>query len=191
MPKLMKREALLSITKTREATVQASTTDDDDVLDFVIVSKDNDGMRYSWDMGGFYIEKLSIEGANLDRLNTFFKDHHRGVDSAIGHVSRKAVGDVVTASVTFDEDGASVKRKYLNKTLSDVSIGYEIKKYEVEERDKEPDIVTITEYEIFELSAVGIGFDRDAKHERGMDNIPAEQLREIGERLDRVASILK
>ena len=191
MQKIQKRDALLSATKTREGSMQVSQSEDENTLDFVIVSQNNEGSRYSWDMGGFYIEKLSIEGANLDRLNTFFKDHQRGVDSAIGHVSRKSVGDVVTASVTFDDDGASVKRKYLNKTLTDVSIGYLIRKYEVEEREKEPDIVTVTEYDIFELSAVGIGFDQDAKHERAMDDISPEQLREIGERLDHVASILK
>jgi len=163
--KLNKREALVGAVKTREG-VRAEVVENEELLDFVIVSKNNEGIRYSWDMGGFYIERLSIEGANLDKLNTFFKDHKRGVDDAIGHVSRKSVDEVVRASVLFDEDGSSVKRKYLNKTLTDVSIGYSINKYEVEERETEPDIVTVTDYDIIELSAVGVGFDPEAKHDQ-------------------------
>ena len=74
-------------------------------------------------------------------------------------------GGTIISDVTFGtgDDEQSIHRKYTEGILTDVSIGYQINKYEVEERDGEPDVVTITDYEIFELSAVGIGFDKGAK----------------------------
>lgn len=191
MSKIMKRQALKGASKTRSIQIRASQSDDTEELDFVIVSNDNGGIRYDWDMGGYYIEVLDVKGANLDRLNTFFKDHLRSVDSAIGRISRKSVGEVVRASVTFDDDGESVKRKYLNGTLTDVSVGYLINKYTVEEREGEPDIVTVTDYDIHELSAVGIGFDGGAKHERGAGMLTQEQMDELSKELDHIESILK
>ncbi len=192
MPKLMKRDALSGVLHARAESVPPTETDNDRKLTFTIVSPKNDGMRYDWFSGESYIERLDVSGAKTERLNTFFKDHNRGVDDAIGKVeSIRMDGDSLKADVVFGSDADSILTKYREGVLTDVSIGYAIEKYEVEEREGEADIVTVTEFEIFELSAVGIGFDRGAKHERAMSDIAPEQLREIGERLDRVASILK
>ena len=193
MPQLQKREALLGKVRSRAASSAPVVKEGDDrTLSFVIISPENEGMRYDWWSDESYIERLDLNGANTDRLNTFFKDHNRGVDDAIGKVESVRVdGDSLKADVFFGSDGESILSKYREGVLTDVSIGYAIDKYEVEEREGEPDIVTVTEFRIFELSAVGIGFDQGAKHERGAETVPEEMLREIAERLDAVASKLK
>ena len=189
---LQKREALVG--QVRKSTASSAPTQkegDDRTLSFTMISENNEGMRYDWWSGDSYIEKLDVNGADTERLNTFFKDHNRGVDDAIGKVESVRVdGGSLKADVVFGTDGESVLNKYREGVLSDVSIGYAIDKYEVEERDGEPDIVTVTAYRVFELSAVGIGFDQGAKHDRGAAAVPEEMLREIGERLDAVASKL-
>lgn len=193
MPKLQKREALNGVLHARAESVSPTSHEGDDrKLTFTIISADNEGMRYDWWSGESYVERLDVSGAKTDRLNTFFKDHNRGVDDAIGKVeSVRLDGDSLKADVVFGSDADSILNKYREGVLTDVSIGYAINTYEVEEREGEADVVTVTEFDIYELSAVGIGFDRGAKHERGMDDISPEQLRELGERLDRVASKLK
>jgi len=138
----------------------------DGVLSFVMVSEANSGSRYDWSTGKFYEELLDVNGANTARLNTFFKDHRHDVDSASGQVTNIRVEDsVLVGDVKFasDENSQAVYRKYADGVLTDVSIGYEIKNYTVEERESQDDLVTVTDYEIFELSAVGIGFDSGAK----------------------------
>lgn len=193
MPKLQKREALHGVLHSRAESMKPETnTEDERRLTFTIISPDNDGMRYDWYSGESYIERLDVNGAKFGRLNTFFKDHNRGVDDAIGRVeSVRLDGDSLKADVVFGSDADSILNKYREGVLTDVSIGYAINTYEVEEREGEADIVTVTEFDIFELSAVGIGFDRGAKHERGEVTITAEQIREMNETLDRVEKILK
>ncbi len=187
-----KRNALTGAIQTRASSVPPSDGGDDRTLTFTMISEENEGMRYDWWSGDSYIERLDASGAKTDRLNTFFKNHDRGVDDAIGRVTNVRMdGNSLKADVVFGSDADSILNKYREGILTDVSIGYAIEKYTVEERDGEPDIVTVTEFDIFELSAVGIGFDRGAKAERGAEKISPEQLREIGERLDRVSSILK
>lgn len=163
-----KRNALLGQVHTRQASVRMSsdTSSETNKLSFVMVSDNNGGMRYDWYSGETYIEELSIEGGSFESLNTFFKDHNRSVDSAVGRIENVRVeGGTIVSDVIFGTGDAeqSIYRKYSEGILTDVSIGYQINKYEVEERDGEPDIVTITDYDIFELSAVGIGFDKGAK----------------------------
>ncbi len=164
-----KRNALLGEVHYRQATVRLRTPSTDtkpNTHTFTIVSDDNGGMRYDWYSGESYLEELSIEGASFGSLRTFFKDHNRSVDSAIGRIEETRVdGGTIVSDVFFGSgiDEQNVYRKYDEDILTDVSIGYQINKYEVEERDSEPDIVTVTDYEIFELSAVGVGFDSGAK----------------------------
>lgn len=165
-----KRNALLGQVHHRHATVrlkkESDTQTKPNTHTFTIVSDDNGGMRYDWYSGESYLEELSIEGGSFESLNTFFKDHNRSVDSAIGRIENVRVdGGTIMSDVVFGTgaDEQSVHRKYTEGILTDVSIGYQINKYEVEERDGEPDVVTVTDYEIFELSAVGIGFDKGAK----------------------------
>ena len=191
---LNKREALKGVTQTRAAQI-STKKGDDGTLTFVMVSDKNDGERFDWGSGQFYVERLSIDGANTKSLNTFFKNHDRGVDDAIGKVTntRKQDGQLL-ADVSFDDDGLSIKRKYENGTLTDVSIGYRINKYEVEEREAELDLVTITDYDIIELSAVGIGFDSGAKHTGRESNLnigEEEMLKELMARLAELEKVSK
>lgn len=191
---LNKREALKGITQTRAAQISRQRGDDG-TLTFVMVSDKNEGERFDWGSGQFYVERLSIDGAKTETLNTFFKNHDRGVDDAIGKVTntRKQDGQLL-ADVSFDDDGLSIKRKYENGTLTDVSIGYRINKYEVEEREAELDLVTITDFDIIELSAVGIGFDSGAKH-TGRESIlnigEDEMLKELMARLAELEKVSK
>jgi len=166
----MKREALKGVLHARAESMTPSTHKEDDrKLTFTIISPNNDGMRYDWYSGDSYIERLDANGANSERLNTFFKDHNRSVDSAVGRIENVIVdGGTIRGDVVFGsgEDEQSIYRKYDEGILTDVSIGYRINKYEVEERSNEPDLVTVTDYDIFEVSAVGIGFDAGAKAQR-------------------------
>lgn len=166
-----KREALLGQVHYRKASSGSVATPSkkDNAHTFTLVSDDNGGMRYDWWSGDSYEEVLSIEGGRFDALNTFFKDHDRSVDSAVGRIEDVRVdGGTIKGDVVFGsgDDEQSIYRKYAEGILTDVSIGYRINKYEVEEREGEPDMVTVTDYDIFELSAVGIGFDKGAKIER-------------------------
>jgi len=188
MPKAMqKRDALVGQIHERKAQVAQSQTSSDS-LTFVMVSENNEGMRYDWRISDSeFIERLDINGADMSGLNTFFKNHSRGVDDAIGRIENTRMeGTSLLCDVVFDESGLDIKRKYENGTLTDVSIGYKINKYTVEERQGEPDIVTITDFSIVELSAVGIGFDsgakhqgRDAKFNTGEDEMPKELLERL------------
>ncbi|HKM18781.1 MAG TPA: Mu-like prophage major head subunit gpT family protein [Aliarcobacter sp.] len=132
---------------------------------FILISRNNEGERYDWWKDEIYIEKLDVNGANYERLNTFFKDHIRSVDSAIGRVENIRVENgELKADVIFgtDEESEKIFRKYVEGILTDCSIGYKINSLTVEERKGEPTIVTATSFEIRELSAVGIGFDSGA-----------------------------
>ena len=79
------------------------------------------------------------------------------------------------ADVRFgtDEHSQTIMRKYDEGLLTDVSIGYDIVDYKVEEKPNERDLVTVTSFEIRELSAVGVGFDKGAK-QRSQENIDGE-----------------
>lgn len=160
-----KRDALIGEIHQRKATA-SSTQTKEDRLTFVIISENNEGKRFDWRVSDdYYIERLDINGANTSELRTFFKDHNRSVDSAIGRVENvRKDGTSLLCDVVFDKSGEDIKRKYQNGTISDVSIGYRINTYEVEQRQGEPDVVTVTDFSIVELSAVGIGFDSGAKY---------------------------
>ena len=196
MPKnIQKRDALIGEMHSRKAAA-SSTQTKEDRLTFVIVSENNEGKRYDWRISDdYYIERLDISGADTSELRTFFKDHNRGVDNAIGRVEnvRKENASLL-CDVVFDTSGEDIKRKYQNGTLSDVSIGYRINAYEIEQRQGEPDIVTVTDFSIVELSAVGVGFDNGAKYtgreqqnkkgDTGMDELKKrlEELEKIAKR---------
>jgi len=155
---------------------------------FIFVSEDNGGMRYDWWSGESYEEVLTIEGGSTKSLNTFFKDHNRSVDSAVGRIENVRVeGGTIGGDVVFGtgEDEQSIYRKYDEGILTDVSIGYRINKYEVEEKEAEPDIVTVTDYDIFEVSAVGIGFDGGAKIDRSIVLDDEEEILARVEKLER------
>ena len=192
---ISRNEILKGESHYREATFIPSTTEDKDTLTFVMVSNQSGGTRFNWDKYEYYEEVLQVSGANTDKLNTFFKDHNRGVDDAIGNI--KSVSNEngeLLAEVSFDADGLAIKRKYENGTLSDVSIGYIINAYSVEEREGDIDLVTVADFDIVELSAVGIGLDRGAKYtgrEAQTKTGEEEMLKELMERLDSLEKVSK
>ncbi len=169
MPK-SKKEMLRNLTRTRSvgciAQRSAEQGQTDSTLTFTFVSDDNAGMRYDWGSGEYYNEILDVNGANTSRLKTFFKDHVRNVDGALAKVTNtrvengQLIGDVTFGS---DVDSQRIYTKYAEGILTDVSIGYEIRDYKIEQgANNERDNVTVTSYEVFEVSAVGIGFDKGA-----------------------------
>lgn len=170
-----KRNALLGNTRVhhQQHVPSGNESTDDSVVSFIFISGDNGGLRYDWDAGEHYEEVLDVNGASYGRLNTFFKDHFRSVDSAIGRIENVAkVGGTIVGDVRFGTGGdeRSVFRKYVEGILRDVSVGYNINAYTVEERDGQVDLVTITDFEIFEVSAVGIGFDGGATSRSSVNN---------------------
>ena len=179
-------QKLSGLTTQRNFVIDKSAINEETrTISFVLISEENEGERYDWWTDEKFIEKLDVNGARYERLNTFFKDHIRSVDSAIGKVVNVRVEDgKLKADVIFgtDEDSEKVFRKYIDGILTDCSIGYKIIATRVEERKGEPTLVTVVEFEIYELSAVGIGFDKGAKVGRelnlnGGDNPMNEELR--------------
>lgn len=162
--KIVKRLAGLEVQ--RKLTVDKKLINEETrTVPFIIISRNNEGERYDWWKDEIYIERLDVNGATHERLNTFFKDHIRSVDTAIGRVENIRVEDgELKADVVFgtDEESDKIFRKYVEGILTDCSIGYKINSVTVEERKGEPTIVTVTSFDIRELSAVGIGFDSGA-----------------------------
>jgi phage head maturation protease len=171
--------------QSRKANLKSTNNE---TLTFTMISDVNDGVRHSWS-GESYIERLDVNGAKFDELRTFFKNHNRDVDSAIGRIENVRVEDsTLVGDVVFDESGADIKRKYQNGTLTDVSIGYRIKDYKVEERKGELDLVTVTDFDVIELSAVGIGFDSGAKKR----NLEGDKMLEgLNKRLSELEAVAK
>lgn len=134
-------------------------------IPFILVSEQNAGERYDWWDDEVYVEELDVNGANFEALRTFFVDHNPNVENAIGRIenTRKSDGRIV-ADVVFGKDQKSdlVFQKYVDRILTDVSIGYRVKDIQVTEKKGEPAHVLVTDFEIIELSAVWKGFDKGA-----------------------------
>ena len=181
-----KAEELVGCSMERKASfVRAKEGVDDTVLSFIMVSSENEGVRYDWSSGEYFVERLDPLGAEYSNLNTFFKNHDRSVESAVGSIiNLRKDADGVYADVRFGSDDGSqlIAQKYREGLLTDVSIGYDIKDYKVEEKPNERDMVTVTSYEIRELSAVGVGFDKGAK-QRSQETKDIPMNKEFLERL--------
>ena len=191
MPKIKdferKSASLQGTTQTRGGHLSINKTDTENrTLDFVFVSDDNTGKRYDYGSGEYYDETLDVNGANVESLRTFFKNHNRDVEDAIGKIANARVenGQLI-GEVTFGSDPVSdgIFRKYVDGILTDVSIGYTIKDFSVKRgSENERDSVTVTDFDIFEVSAVGIGFDSNAKkryNDDEVDTMTKEQLQRL------------
>ncbi len=135
------------------------------MIPFVLVSEQNAGERYDWWNDEVYIEELDVNGARIEELQTFFKDHKTSVDTAIGRVENARIEEGrIKADVFFgtDDDASRVFKKYEDRILTDVSVGYYVNDIVVTERKGEPTHVLVTDYTIVELSAVWKGFDKGA-----------------------------
>ena len=95
----------------RKLSIESSSINESErKIPFILVSKDNQGERFDWWKVEIYIEKLDVNGANHERLKTFFKDHIRSVDNAIGKVENIRIEDgELKADVVFGTDEESVK----------------------------------------------------------------------------------
>lgn len=148
-------------------------------LSFVMISKDNDTERFDWDKGK-YIERLDINGARFDALNTLFTDHEPSVDNAIAKIENiRMENDELVCDCIFgsDDRSQSIYKKYESGILSDVSIGYIIKEQK-ESKENGKRVVLVTDFEIFELSAVWRGADSGAK-KRAMEDEHMARIRQI------------
>ena len=176
----------------RKLSIESSSINESErKIPFILVSKDSQGERFDWWNDEVYIEKLDVNGANYERLKTFFKDHIRSVDNAIGRVENIRIEDgELKADVIFgsDEESEKIFRKYLDGILTDCSIGYKIISVTTEERKDEPTIVTVTEFEIRELSAVGIGFDKGATVGRNLEQGDDSMDKKLRKELDGLRS---
>jgi len=150
-----------SNTKERESVIDVENRS----IPFILVSDDNAGERYDWWNDEVYIEELDPNGARLDELKTFFKDHRQAVDTAIGRIENARVeSGEIKADVIFgtDDDADKVFTKYKDRILTDVSVGYYVNDIIVTSKKDEPDHILVTDYTIVELSAVWKGFDKGA-----------------------------
>ncbi len=147
------------------------------LIPFILVSKDNAGLRYDWWNDEVYEERLQVTGATFERLKTFFKDHIVSVDNAIGKVEDVRIEDgEIKANVIFgtDEVSNTIYTKFREGILSDVSIGYSIQEVVTTERENEPTEVLVTRFDIHEASAVWMGFDKNATIGRSKENLDEE-----------------
>jgi hypothetical protein len=165
MPPVLDNDAKDGFLK-RELPVQIRGEPKDNTIEVVLVSNNNGGRRFDWESGDYYIEELDPKGADTSRGLSFFKDHIASVDNAVGRVDNIRVeNDELISDIHFgsDEDSQRVLQKYRDGILTDVSIRYTQDEYTEQEIENGYNIRTITKYTLFEVSAVGIGFDAGAK----------------------------
>jgi len=192
----LKQNMLKGTTQNRTVSLTNPKIVTDNSLEFTFISNDNAGTRYDWTTDKYYTEVLDVNGADVKNLRTFFKNHHHDVDSAVGKIDNVRVeNDGLVGSVTFgsDADSQALLIKYKEGILTDVSVGYKILDYTVEDRSatNEQDIVTVTNFDIFEVSAVGLGFDSGAK-KRSINSIEDEKMdKELLERLAKLEAMAK
>lgn len=132
--------------------------------------------------GSYYQQvTMSASAVNLKRFAAsapFLKDHDSvTIDSVLGRVSNPRFVmldglnclfvDVIFSS---DEEAQKVKRKIMEGILTDFSIGFAVHDYKIQRDFKKVEgaeyskpLVTITEWEPYELSAVAIPADSNAK----------------------------
>ncbi len=117
-----------------------------------------------------YLEILDLGGANLERFNNgapVLNSHQsRTLSDQLGVVERAWVEDNVgKAQIRFSSrpDVEPIFNDVATGILRNVSIGYKINKEEREERDNEPDILRVKEFELYELSFVPIPADSKAQ----------------------------
>ncbi|QLI05770.1 hypothetical protein CINF_1284 [Candidatus Campylobacter infans] len=137
-------------------------------LTFCIVSKNSDAGRIDFFTGEYYIERLSVAGADTSELTTLFKDHEPSVDNAIARIENiRIVDDELLCDCVFSSDKSAqiIRQKYIERVLSDVSIGYLINDERVisPASSETSEIREVTSFKILELSAVWRGADSGAK----------------------------
>lgn len=139
------------------------------------------GLRSGWD--GQYYEELSMDPkhVNMTRLQTgaplLAAHNSHDLSAVIGVVERAWLeGNTGKALVRFstDPDADKIYQKVKEKVLRNVSIGYQVRKYEdVSEKGDAVRTYRATNWEPHEISIVPIGFDPEAQI-RSQENISTE-----------------
>ncbi|EIZ3764770.1 HK97 family phage prohead protease, partial [Campylobacter coli] len=114
------------------------------------------------------------------------------VDNAIARIenirieNNELVCDCIFAK---DEKSLDIFKKYQDGILSDVSIGYRVLKQVVDKKSS-PKRVLVTEFEIFELSAVWKGADKNAK-KRFEEDEEKKKIKALSEARERELKLLE
>lgn len=158
----------------------------------LIFSTGADVIRYDWDTGERYIERLSMEPTSirLDRLNAGapLLDAHSAYSIAniIGTVepaSAALSGKDARATVRFSKR-ADVEPYYQDvrdKIIRNVSVGYRVYRFEQQTGDdtnKMP-VRLATDWEPFEISMVPMGADMGAQTRSGRRGVTMRTSREV------------
>lgn len=160
-------------------------------LSFTMVSNSNACLRFDWELGE-YIEELDVKGAKFSALKTLFKDHNLSVDNAIARIENVRIeNDELVCDCVFGKDEKSLEifKKYQDGILSDVSIGYRVLKQSIDKQSS-PKKVLVTEFEIFELSAVWKGADKNANKRFAQDD-EKRKAKALSEARERELELLK
>ena len=112
-------------------------------------------------------EKLDINGCKLERLNSrtspVLLNHDK--DKVIGVVEGARIdGETGIATLRFSRNalGEEVYQDILDGIRGQISCGYQIQKYEIDESNKRDPLFNITEWEPFEVSVVAYAADPNA-----------------------------
>lgn len=128
-------------------------------------------VRYEgWDDRIEFDEELVVDDSSvrLDRLNAgapFLNSHSAyRVENMIGSVvpgSARIEGGMgyATIQLTDASDAADIVQRILEKTLRNVSVGYQVHRYEITKKDGQREHWRAVDWEPMEISAVAIGAD--------------------------------
>lgn len=155
--------------------------------------------RYDWWRERYYTEALDLKGCRMERLNAgapLLLDHYTSIRNVVGSIvpgSVRIEGKRGVATLRFDrssEDGQAAEAKVAGGHVRSVSIGYSIHATQVERAmgsQAEPDRVTVTDFEPYEISLVAVPADAGAglrSHPAGATN-PDSNIQQEGRMAER------
>jgi len=128
--------------------------------------------RWDWEYGAF-IEELSLDPAHvrMDRIKQgaapFLKDHRGGtIDNVLGRILSATVdGKEGKATVLFSsrEDVQPIVQDIAEGILPNVSVGYQVYRFEKVGEENGVPVLRATDWEPFEISSVAINADAPAQ----------------------------
>jgi len=153
-------EEILGRKVERSATIETRAVDENDRTIEIAFSSEEPYERWF----GVEVLRHDSESVLLDRLNG-------GAAVLVNHDPGDQVGVVQSARIDSDKVGRAVirfgKGQRAQEIFEDVkdgirqlvSVGYSIDRYEIQERNSEPDLVTVTQWTPYEVSIVAIPAD--------------------------------
>ncbi len=155
------------------------TVNDDTRTVNLVFTTGADVIRYDWDTGERYIERLSMDpkAVRLDRLNSGapLLDTHSAwslanVIGAVEDGSAKLNGKTGAAAVRFSKraDVEPFYQDVKDKIIRNVSVGYRVYRFEEDNSaDNKMPVRLATDWEPFEISMVPMGADMYAQTRSG------------------------